>query len=55
MLKLSTRAAEASERSKINGAVYPPLDVCNAVQAVAIKEAAIRLKLLMLRLAAKYF
>ena len=55
MLMLSTNAAVARIKSKTNGAAYPPLEVWSEEQAVAINDAAIRLKLLMLRLVAKCF
>ena len=55
MLMLSTNAAVARIKSKTNGAAYPPLEVWSEEQAVAINDAAIRLKFVMLRFAAKYF
>ena len=55
MLKLRARAMPESESKSTKGAVYPPLDVKSAEHAVAIKDATIRLKLLMLRFAAKCF
>ena len=44
-----------SERSRTKGTTYPPLACCKEAQAVAMKDAPIRLKLLMLRLEAKCF
>ena len=55
MLKFSARERLESERSRMKGAVYPPLMVSREEQAVAMKDAAIRLKLQMLRFAAKCF
>ena len=55
MLKLSARATAESESKSTKGEVYPPLEVRSAEQAVAINDAAIRLKFEMLRFAAKYF
>ena len=55
MLKLSTSAKDASARSMINGTVYPPLADAALEQAVAIKDAAIRLKFITPRFAAKFF
>ena len=55
MLKFSTRATVDSRSRRINGAVYPPLEVSRAEQAVATKEATIRLKFIMLKLVAKCF
>ena len=55
MLKLSTSARNARTRSITNGMVYPLLAAATVEQAVAIKEAAIRLKFITPRLAAKCF
>ena len=55
MLKLSASAATDRDTKSTKGAMYAPLEVRSAEQAVAIKDAPIRLKLLILRFAAKYF
>ena len=52
MVRFRTSVTPERERSRINGAVYPPLVVKRFEQAVATKDAAIRLKLQMLRLVA---
>ena len=55
MLKLRTSAKDARERSTMNGTVYPPLAATMVEHAVAMKEAAIRLKFIIPRFAAKFF
>ena len=48
MLKLSPSAATESIKSIINGAAYPPLDIRSELLKFAIKDAAIRLKFIIL-------
>ena len=55
MLKLSTSATLASESRRMKGTVYPPLDARSAEQAVATKDAAIRLKFIIEKLVEKCF
>ena len=55
MVKFKISDVPESVRSRTKGAAYPPLAVNSAEQAVAMKDATIRLKLQMLKLAAKYF
>ena len=55
MLKFSTSANDARERSTMNGTVYPPLAATIVEHAVAMKDAAIRLKFITPRFAAKFF
>ena len=55
MLKLSSSAIAPRVKSNINGTVYPPKVVCRLLQAVAIKDAQIRLQFITLKLDAKCF
>ena len=48
MLRLRISATPESASKRINGAEYEPEDTSKLLQAVAIKEAAIRVKLIML-------
>ena len=53
MVKFKLSATTESERRSTKGMVYPPVDFKIEVQAVAIKEAHIRLKFIIPRLDAK--
>jgi hypothetical protein len=53
MLKFSTSANDARERRIMNGTVYPFVAAATLEQAVAINDAAIRLKFITPRLDAK--
>ena len=55
MLKFIIKATMDSPSNRIKGAVYPPLAVSRAEQAVATKDASIRLKFIMLKLVEKCF
>ena len=55
MLKFISRATIDSAKSRIKGAVYPPLDVSRAEHAVAANDAGIRLKFIILKLVGKCF
>ena len=55
MLKFIINATIDKPSRRINGAVYPPLAVSRAEQAVATKDASIRLKFIMLKLVEKCF
>ena len=48
MLRLRINATPDSARRRINGATYEPEETSSLLQAVAMKEAAIREKLMML-------
>ena len=55
MLIFNPRATVERTSSRMNGAVYPPVEESSPEQAVATKDAAIRLKFIMLKLVAKCF
>ena len=55
MPRVSTNATDARVSKRISGRVNPPLAVNSEEQAVAIKDATIRLKLQILRFVAKCF
>ena len=55
MLIFKIKETQASVSKRINGAVYPLLAIWRDEHAVAINDAAIRLKLQMLRFVAKCF
>ena len=55
MLKFNIRATTERESRSINGTVYPPVSVRSDEQAVAINDAHIRLKFMILRFVAKCF
>ena len=51
---MRNKVTTASTRSSANGTTYPPLCAIKEEQRVAIKDAPIKLKLIMLKLVAKY-
>ena len=55
MLKFIRSATPDNARRRRNGAVYPPLTVNRAEQAVATNDASIRLKFIILKLVEKCF
>ena len=55
MLKFIISATPDNARRRRKGAVYPPLTVSRAEQAVATKDANMRLKFIILKLVEKCF
>ena len=55
MLKLSKSDTTASARSNTKGTVYPPLLDMSEEHKVAINDAPIRLKFVILKFVGKYF